>query len=323
LTVDAMGLLAYAPASSARESPTAQAERVAEALARAVLSNGPPPELIAQAREALISRLAEAPTPTLTLALKQTSANHPSWLDPRGTWSSLSAISARSVQLERESFARGKLRLATLANVDEAQLGIGEGRLLDLLSSADAGRGECPARGAPAPAAGRYRIDTPGRADADAIISVPLPSGEGGIPPEATLTELLMNRSDGWLQQALARPGLVSTARARVVGGSALAALVIELHTIDGKREEAVAQIRGLLERLRTGAASASDLRTAAELLSRREALRGLNPRARVVELWQGRARARATLESLRALHRVAFEAGREVVVLADTADAP
>jgi hypothetical protein len=45
-----------------------------------------------------------------------------------------------------------------------------------------------------------------------------------------------------------------------------------------------------------------------------------VDPRARVVELWrQGLPRPRAgTLEGLRSLHRAAFEAGREVVVLTD-----
>jgi hypothetical protein len=130
-----------------------------------------------------------------------------------------------------------------------------------------------------------------------------------------------MNRAGGWLHQALLRPGLVSTARARALGGAGSAALVIEIHAVDGKREEAVAQVRGLLERLRAGAATPADARQAGEFLARREVQRQLNPRGRLVDSWHGKSRRTATLESLRALHRVAFEAGREVVVLADPAE--
>lgn len=320
LNVDAMGILAHAAPSAPHESPAAQAERVAEAVARALLSAGPDPMAIANARDFLLDAIADGPTPTLSLALRQTSGNHPSWLEPRGTWSSLSAISTRSVQLERESFVRGKLRLVSLGNHDAGQLEAGERRLLSLLKGLDGGQRDCSPRRAAASIAGKYRIQTTSEPDADAVISVPFPPAEG-LSEETLWTEWLMNRTGGWLHHALLRPGLVSTARARAFGGSGSAALVIEIHAVDGKREEAVAQVRGLLERLRAGAASPADARHAGEFLARREVQRQLNPRGRLVDLWYGRNRSTATLESLRALHRVAFEAGREVVVLADPAE--
>jgi hypothetical protein len=320
INVDAMGVLAHATAAAPHESPAAQAERVAEGLARALLSDGPPPDAIARSRELLLSELPDGPAPALSLALRQSSANHPSWLDARGIWSTLTAISARSVQLQRAGFLRGKLRIASLGNHDEAQLEAGERRLLRLLGSADAGQGECMPRRIAGPVSGKYRIETTG-ADADAIISIPLPVTAHGLSEEAVWTESLMNRPGGWLHQALLRPGLVSTARARALGGAGAAALVIEIHAVEGKGEEAVAQVRGLLERLRAGAASSIDAQNAQEYVARREALRQLNPRGRLVDLWYGSRRPAATLESLRAMHRVAFEAGREVVVLTDTTD--
>jgi hypothetical protein len=321
LHVDAMGILAQSTAATPHESPAAQAERIAEALARALLSPGPEPEVVVQSRDFLLDSLSQGPTPSLSLALRQTSADHPSWLEARGTWSTLSTISTRSVQLERESFVRGKLRLATLGNHDDAQVDAGERRLLGLLESVGAGRRECPPRRAQASVAGKYRIEMSGPADVDAVISVPLPASDWGLSEEAVWTEVLMNRTGGWLHQALMRPGLVSTARARAMGGAGAAALVIEIHAIDGKREEAVAQVRGLLERLRAGAATPADGRYAREFLARRDGQLQLDPRGRLVKLWHGSESAAATLESLRALHRVAFEAGREVVVLADATD--
>jgi hypothetical protein len=289
---------------------------VAEALARALLRAGPSPENIAHARESLLEALPSGPAPGFALALRQTTGNHPSYLDARGTWASLTAISARSAQLERERFVRSKLRLASLGNHDEAQIQAAERRLAALLRSVDAGRVECPTRGSVASVPGKYVIDAPGVTDADAVVAVPLPPSAGGPSEEALWTEWLMNRPGGWLHQALQRPGLVSTARARALGGASAAALVIEIHAVDHKHEEAVAQVRGLLERLRAGAANAADVRSASDHLARLDASRRLNPRGRLLDLWYGARPARATLASLHALHRAAFEAGREVVVM-------
>ncbi len=321
LHVDAMGLVAQAPALTPHESPTAQAERVAEALARALLSPGPAADYWVQSRESLLDSLGQGPTPALSLALRQTSADHPSWLDARGTWSILSGLSARSVELRRQSFVRGRLRLASLANHDEMQSEAGERRLLDLLRGAEAGLGDCPARRAPPAVAGQYRVETGAAPEPDAIISVQVPSGARGLPEEVLWTEMLMNRTDGWLHRALLRPGLVSAARARALGGAAVAALVIEIYVADGKREDAVAQVRGLFERLRAGAATDAEVRVARQYSDRSESDRLIDPRGRLVDLWRGGSRAPATLASLRAFHRAAFEAGREVVVLRESGE--
>jgi hypothetical protein len=316
LSVDGMGLLAHSGPASPYESSSEQAERVAEGLMRALLSAGPSPADIAASRDILLEELPSGVAPGLSLALRQTTANHPSYLDARGTWASLTAISARTAQLERERFLRTKLRLASLGNHDEAQLQAAEHRLLALLGSVDAGAAQCPPRGVVSSVPGKYVIDASGVRDADAVVAIPLPPSPGGPSEEALWTEWLMNRPGGWLSQALQRPGLVSTARARAIGGGAAAALVIEIHAVDDKHEEAVAQVRGLLERLRAGAATAADVKSAREHLARVEASRKLNPRGRLVDLWFGSRRPEASVESLHALHRVAFETGREVVVM-------
>jgi hypothetical protein len=316
LSVDGMGIVAHSGPATPYESAGAQGERVAEALARAVLAAGPSPESIAASRETLLLELPSGPAPGLSLALRQTTANHPSYLDARGTWASLTAISARSVQLERERFVRSKLRLASLGNHDDGQIESAERRLSSLLRSVDPGPVECPPRGAVASTPGKYLIDAPDVRDADAVVAVPLPPSPGGPSEEARWTEWLMNRPGGWLQQALQRPGLVSTARAQALGGGSAAVLVIQIHAVDDKHEEAVAQVRGLLARLRAGAANAADVRSARDHLAQLEASRRLNPRGRLVDLWYGARRPQATLESLHALHRLVFEAGREVVVM-------
>jgi hypothetical protein len=319
LSVDGMGILAHAGPATPYESSSEQAERVAESLMRALLTSGPSPQDIAGSRDVLLEEMPSGAAPGLSLALRQTTANHPSYLDARGTWASLTAISARSAQLERERFLRTRLRLASLGNHDEAQVRAAEHRLLALLGSVDAGAAQCSPRGVVSSVPGKYVIDASSVRDADAVVAIPLPPVAGGPSEEARWTEWLMNRPGGWLSLALQRPGLVSTARARAIGGASAAALVIEIHAVDDKHEEAVAQVRGLLERLRAGAATAADVKSAREQLERADAQRRLNPRGRIVDLWHGSKRPEASLESLHALHRVAFEAGREVVVMTRT----
>lgn len=321
LSVDGMGLVAHAGPAAPHESAARQAERVAEALARAVLRAGPSPQHIAAARETLLESLPSGQAPGLALAMRQMTSNHPSYLDARGTWASLTAISARSAQLERARFVRSKLRLASLGNHDDAQLEGAERRLFSLLRSVDPGPVECPPRGAVTSVPGKYVIDAPDVRDAAAVVAIPLPPSAGGPSEEALWTEWLMNRPGGWLSQALQRPGLVSSARARALGGASAAALLIEIHAVDDKHEEAVAQVRGLLARLRDGAANAADVRSASAYLAQREAGRRLNPRGRLVALWRGESPPRATLESLHALHRAAFEAGRALVVMTRPAE--
>jgi hypothetical protein len=221
------------------------------------------------------------------------------------------------VESSRLEFARGTLRLATLGNHNESQVAAGERRLQRLLGTGNATT-HCPTPARAQPTPGRYRLETGAASGADAIIAVPWPSAAAGAAPEALWTEILMNRAGGWLARALLRPGLVSTARATALGGSRASALVIELSSVDGRREEAVAQVRGLLERLRAGAATPADARAAQRAVGLSEARRRLNPRARLVDLWHGIERERGSLSAMRQLHREAFEPGRAVVVLVD-----
>src|SRR6185503_1391467 len=92
--------------------------------------------------------------------------------------------------------------------------------------------------------------------EAHAYLAVPLPPVEIGPSRDAEWTVFLMNRRGGWLDQALRLPGLAGSARAQVLGGGRGSALVVEIHALDGKQREAVAQVRGLLQRLSRGAAS-------------------------------------------------------------------
>jgi hypothetical protein len=317
ISVGAMGLLAHAGAAGASETPVQQAERVAEALGRALLAAGPPPDAIVRSRDELLESLGDDPIPGYWLALNQSSASHPSWLEPRGTWESLSNASANSIQLQRAAFLRGRLRLASIGNYAAEQSEAGEARLASLLRVASPGSAECAPVVRTRSLAGTYRLETRERAGTSAVIAMSVPSSPSGVPDELLWTEFLLNRTGGWLEQALINPGLVSSARARALGGPDAAALVIEVLAVDEKIDQAVAQVRGLLARLRAGASTEADAARAQEYFERFRAQRQLDPRQRIVELWRGKERTPAgTFDGLRRLHQSLLDPEREVIVI-------
>jgi hypothetical protein len=317
ISVGAMGLLAHAGAGAASETPVQQAERVAEGLARALLAAGPTPDAIVRSRDELLGSLGEDPTPAYWLALTQSSASHPSWLEARGTWESLSNVGANSIQLQRAAFVRGRLRLASIGNYATEQIEAGEARLRALLDVASPGAAQCPPAVRSRSLAGTYRLETREQAGTSAVIAMAVPSAPNGIPEELLWTEFLMNRTGGWLEQALINPGLVSTARARALGGVDATALVIEVRAVDERIDQAVAQVRGLLARLRAGASTEGDAAKAQDYFGRYRAQRQLDPRQRIVELWRGVDRAPAgTFQGMRRLHQSLLDPEREVIVI-------
>ncbi|MET0411868.1 MAG: hypothetical protein ABW217_11265, partial [Polyangiaceae bacterium] len=316
LSASAMGLLAHAGAAGASETPVQQAERVAEALARTLLTPGPPPGAIVRSREELLESLGDDPTPGYWLALTQSTASHPSWLEPRGTWESLTNVGAHSVQLQRTGFVRGRLRLASIGNYASEQIDAGEARLRALLDIAAPGSAECPPALRSRSLAGTYRLETRERSGASAVLAMSVPTSAAGVAEELRWTELLLNRTGGWLEQALLEPGLVSSARAHALGGADAAALVIEVRAVDERMDQAVAQVRGLLARLRAGAATEGDAARARDYFARFQAQRQLDPRQRIVELWRGSEAPSGTLEGMRRLHQALLDPEREVIVI-------
>jgi hypothetical protein len=137
--------------------------------------------------------------------------------------------------------------------------------------------------------------------DAPAYVAVPLPTLETGLSREAEWTAFLLNRPGGWLDQALRAPNGSFAARARVLGGSRASALLLEIHAANDTVRGAVAQVRGLLDRLARGAVTPSDFEIAKKHFEREGSLALLDPRRRMVDLWRGESpRAPADLAALR-----------------------
>ena len=124
ITADGIGVFAHAPFRDERETAVDLARRVADAAARVLTATAPPTEATAAARSATLDHLehsAGAQGAALAAFAALASPDHPSWIEPFGTWSRIAGAGAEGVRLRAQALAQGPLRVAVLANVDGAQ----------------------------------------------------------------------------------------------------------------------------------------------------------------------------------------------------------
>lgn len=296
----AVGLLAHAPRRSLKESPSALATRVGRALAEALSVTPVTFEETALAREQLLHAIGKEPEAAWWYTVSALSPEHPSWLSPRGTFQSLNEATRSNLEQRRQLLLSEPLRAVVIANGDQKQAELA----LDALE-----RWLGPLRGDPVacakpteltPALGQIEVED-GGGDPRSFVAVRTPA-DGAA---ARATQYLLNRKAGWLDQALARPGLVTSAQAHLLGGVAHHALIVEVRALDDKAPEAVDQVRGLFDRLAQGASSAADVTLAQKRLDAEALLARMSPRGRIVELWGlPDTDSKLTLQRLRAFHR-------------------
>ncbi|HEY6556063.1 MAG TPA: hypothetical protein VI072_02280 [Polyangiaceae bacterium] len=317
-TADGAGLLAHGPVRGSEESPRAHAQRLAAALGKTLVTGRLSAHEVALARSDLLGSLGPDPAPGYWLAIRTLAPGRPSLLEPRGTWAALSEAATLDAEAQRRVLLQGPWRVAVLANADDEQARTTVAELERWLRPLRVKGSQCPEPRPPAPRAGEITITATGETtdSPSAYVAVPLPGATSGPSREALLTQWLLNQPRGWLTQALRVPGLATAARARLLGSAGASALVIEIHALEGRAHEAVAQVRGLLERLARGAATEQDLQLAERALQKAELHQHLDPRRRIVELWRGAPERRpATLSSLRRVHQRALQAATHVVV--------
>jgi hypothetical protein len=317
-TPDGVGLLAHSPRLGPNETPAAHAERVASALGRVLAVDALGGDAVARARVELRDELGPGPRPGFWLAVESVSPDHPSWLDARGTWQSITNATPSAVEQERREIVTGPLRLAVLADSSESQVGDASRAVERWLAPMRVDPHGCPRATPETPRHGELTVETSASTEPNgaAYVAIPIAPSELNVE-QAKWTAYLLNRSGGWLDQALRAPGLASAARAVAIGGAHAAALVIEVTAAEDQEPTAVAQVRGLLQRLAEGAATAGDVAIARRHFARERSAEWLDPRYRIVELWRGRSAdpPSPTLTSLRAFQRASFGPGTPVVV--------
>ncbi len=319
VSAEGVGLLSHGPRLGPNEAPAHHATRVAAALGRALAGAQIGPGDVAATRSAVQGELDPETEPLWPVTLEALSPRHPSLLDPRGTWQSVTDLSTQSTETERRAIVRGPLRLAALGADAVGRTADAVLELERWLRPERARASRCPVAAPITARPGEYEVDAAaGAAGAHAVVAVTLPlSPMGGVPVEAEMTAFLMNRAGGWLERAVRAPGLAAHAEATVLGGGDAAAFAIEVATPGATARPAASQVRALLARLADGTTSAVELAAAKAGYDDAHAAARVDPRRRIVEAWLGRPAAKTPdLAALRAFQRQVFAPERHVVVL-------
>ena len=314
ITPDAVGLLAHSP-RLALESAAEQAERVARALARALSERSGAGDALAIAQGELFSAVGGAPRPGYARLLDALAPEHNAWLEPRGTWASLAQANRDSVAARGREILHGPLRVAVLANEDEAQAATAT-RALDRWFSPwrdDVRR--CQTSAERAARSGELSLTVPDTGNPEsAYLGLPFPS-RLKFEREAEAFTALLNAPRGPLASALSAEHINASARASIIGGGRAAALVIEIHASDDEARKATLEVRRALDRFVVGQLSNDDLAAAQRTAAQRGLGASLDPRRRIVDLWRGGAAESAlSRTSLRAF-QAALSAAPQVVV--------
>ncbi|MCA9626735.1 MAG: hypothetical protein KC766_03680 [Myxococcales bacterium] len=270
-----------------------------------------------EARETLLGQLGGTPDPGWQTAFTAFAGEHPSWLDPRGSWSSMNRLNSSVATTRRSLLLHGPWRAAVLSGSPAAEAAVSRElqRWLWPHAQEDA---RCPVEPSSVSKPGLYRVSTSKNAElkADAWIVAPLPVASS-MSPAGEYTSFLLNRPRGWLEAALRPRRIAASAEARLLGGERNAALAIAIHAEPERVEDAVAQVRGLLERLAAGAMTRAELQFAERYFQVRNRERSFDPMFRLVALWLGRplASKAPSLAEVRALQR-SLTPARHVVVI-------
>lgn len=317
ITSHGVGLWVEAHRSRPGESLSALAERAARAAGQR-LTRPLPNADVTRGREQLLAELGAEPDAVWDLALEASVGPHPSWLVPRGTWSSVSLLGAPQVERRRRLSLRGPWRAALVSGSAEA-LPIVKRELGRWLWPHHDPEARCEAARPRAAQPGLYRVkppaDTTPASRARIVVALPPSSAERS---EAELLVWLLSRPGGWLAGVLPKTQ-AATATATLLGGARAAALSIEIQAEEAGVEEAVTSVRALLTRLARGAVSPREYELATLALEAQGAERAYDPAHRAVALWLGRSvqPPKTQLDRLKQLMQ-SLEPSRHVVVLAE-----
>lgn len=311
VAADAIGVLVHGAARPG-ETPQAHAMRLADVTARALAAESLDPELVAQARIRLTldqSSGAARMRATLGAAL---APGHPSWIEPRGTPFGIASESDEAIQMRAAAVRAGPLRVAVVANVDEAQADAAVRGVDRWIARRPGELRVCPPIASLPPVhGGTFAVEQPTSSLSQVLLAIPLPADDEASRTAATWLAAALDGSDGLLAHALGaagsdpsdplHPPMARAWGAAVVGPPRASALVVRIDAEDDALDGAVAQVRVLLDRLRQGALREEDRTRAARSLDLARADAALDPRTRTVDLWRtATARAVPSLEALR-----------------------
>jgi len=314
VTPDAVGLLAHAP-RRALESANEQAARVARALARALSERSSAGDALASAQAELFLAAGGSPRPGYARLLDALAPDHSAWLDARGTWASLAEANRDGVAARGREILHGPLRVAVLANEDEAQAAAATHALDRWFAPWREDPRRCQTSAERPARSGELSLTVPDTAKTEnSYLGLPFPS-RLKYEREAEALAMLLNAPRGPLALALNAEHINASARASIIGGARTAAVVIEIRASDDDARKATLEVRRALDRFVVSQPSNDDLAAVQRMAAQRGLGASLDPRRRIVDLWRGGA-AEGTLSrsSLRAF-QTALSGAAQVVV--------
>ena len=314
ITPDAVGLLAHAPRRPL-ESAHEQAERVARALARALSERSGAGDALATAQGELFAATGGSPRPGYARLLDALAPDHSAWLEPRGTWASLVQANRDSVAARGREVLRGPLRVAVLANEDNAQAEAATRALDRWFAPWRDDPKRCQTSAERAARSGELTLSVPDAANTEsAYLGLPFPS-RLKFEREAEAFAMLLNAPRGPLALALSAEHINASARASIIGGGRAAALVVEIRASDDDARKATLEVRRALDRFVAVPLSNDDLAAAQRVAAQRGLGASLDPRRRIVDLWRGGAAEGALSRSSLRAFQAALSGAAQVVV--------
>jgi hypothetical protein len=270
---------------------------------------------LAAAQSELFAAIGGEQRPGYARLLDALSPDHSAWLEPRGTWATLAQASRDSVAARGRDLLRGPLRVAVLANQDEAQ-GLAAAHAFErwVAPWRDDPR-RCQATAERSAHGAELTLAISGDSSSEsAYVGVPFPS-RLKYDREAEAVVALLNAPTGALARALGASHISASAHASVIGGGRVAALIVEIHASDDEARKATTEVRRVLERLAQSPLSADELAAAQRSAERRALTASLDPRRRIVDLWRGaEPAAQLTPSALRAFQATLSPAAHVVV---------
>jgi hypothetical protein len=318
---DGVGVLAHGPAREG-ESPAAHARRLADLAARAFAADPLDSARIVQARSSLLARVSDVDARALGVLGGSLSPGRPSWVQPLGTAFGLASVSDEAVALRAAELRAGPLRVAVLANVDEAQAQAAT-RAVDrwIVRRPGEARSCSPLPSPASPRPGTYAVDVPAGAPSEALLALALPATDDAARAAAVWIAAALDGADGMLAHTLAADPDSAVAEAwsaAVLGAPRSSALVVRIVAADTRLDRAVSLTRALFERLRQGALREEDRIRAAAAVGRAAVAAALDPRARTIDVWRGAAAVAApSLDALQAFAAATLRDDALVVVAA------
>ncbi len=283
---DGVGVIAHGP-SLPGESSESTARRLADAVARSFAAEPVDRTAVAHARARLLGEDGREEARALVTLAEAVAPGHPSWLAPMGPVDALGRSSDAAVAGRASALRAGPLRVAVLGNASASQTDAAV-RAVDRWVARRPGQTRaCPAATSATQARpATYAVDASPGGATEAWLALALPAGDPAARADAEWIAASLDGAGGLLEHALGA-GLARSWSARVVGGARAPALVVRVDAPPGTLDAAVAQVRGLLDRLRQGSLGDADVTRAAALLADRELADSLDPSHRVLALWR------------------------------------